>query len=168
MLRASATLLLWAWLTPLQAAAPMPAATQLRVADNVTVAGLLDADAATRLRGTETVVIDLRLPDEGTAAESHAMWRAGVVYINLPTTGAAPTRDDVELFDAIVGANAGRPILVHCASGNRAGMVWAAHLLDGGTSLADAKKAVRGVVTKASIDAAIDGYAAGLPSATAD
>jgi uncharacterized protein (TIGR01244 family) len=130
------------------------------VSDNVTLAGALSADAASQLHGTATVVIDLRTAAEGTTEESHALWRAGVTYINLPTTGAVPNPADVELFDAIVAANAGRPILVHCASGNRAGLMWAAHLLDGGASLAQAEEVVKTVVTKAPIGAAIAGYAA--------
>jgi len=146
---------------PCGAADPL-SSTLLPVTDNVTLAGKLAPDAAAQLRGTDTVVIDLRTPAEGTADESHAMWRNGVTYINLPTTGQTPARSEVELFDAIVAVNSGRPILVHCASGNRAGMIWAAHLLDTGASLASAKHAVAKVATKAPIQAAIDGYAAGL------
>jgi uncharacterized protein (TIGR01244 family) len=134
--------------------------TLVAVSDNVMLAGALSPDAATQLHGTATVVIDLRTAAEGTAEESHALWRAGVTYINLPTTGAVPNPADVELFDSIIAANAGRPILVHCASGNRAGLLWAAHLLDTGASLPQARQAVAQVVTKAPVEAAIDGYAA--------
>lgn len=156
--------LLWVLLAaPCGAADPL-SSTLLPVGDSVTLAGKLAPDAAAQLRGTNTVVIDLRTPPEGTADESHAMWRNGVTYINLPTTGRVPARSEVELFDAIVAVNAGRPILVHCASGNRAGMLWAAHLLDTGTSLASAKETVAKVTTKAPIQVAIDGYAASLPA----
>jgi uncharacterized protein (TIGR01244 family) len=147
--------------TPCGAANPL-SSTLLTVTDTVTLAGKLAPDAAAQLRGTNTVVIDLRTPAEGTADESHAMWRNGVTYINLPTTGQAPARSEIELFDAIVAVNSRRPILVHCASGNRAGMLWAAHLLDAGASLTSAKEAVAKVATKAPIQAAIDGYAASL------
>src|SRR3546814_10189813 len=46
---------------------------------------------------------------------------AGLVYSNLPLRGAVDlTRENVLAFDALV-RDAKRPVLVHCASGNRVG-----------------------------------------------
>lgn len=67
-------------------------------------------------------VIDLtapaETPDFDEAAVLHA---AGIAYGNLPIAGAdALTRENVVAFDALL-REAGRPLLVHCASSNRVG-----------------------------------------------
>ncbi|MCM2309818.1 MAG: sulfur transferase domain-containing protein [Steroidobacteraceae bacterium] len=67
-------------------------------------------------------VIDLT-PDAETPGfdEAAAVRAAGLAYSNLPLRGAADlTRENVIAFDALVRA-AKRPVLVHCASGNRVG-----------------------------------------------
>jgi len=67
-------------------------------------------------------VIDLT-PDAETPGfdEAAAVRAAGLRYSNLPLRGAADlTRGNVLAFDALV-RDAGRPLLVHCASGNRVG-----------------------------------------------
>ncbi len=67
-------------------------------------------------------VIDLT-PDAETPGfdEAAAVRDAGLSYSNLPLAGAADlTRDNVLAFDALMKQSA-RPVLVHCASGNRVG-----------------------------------------------
>lgn len=67
-------------------------------------------------------VIDLT-PDDETPDfdEATAVLAAGMSYSNLPLRGAGDlTRENVWAFDALVRA-ADRPVLVHCASGNRVG-----------------------------------------------
>lgn len=67
-------------------------------------------------------VIDLT-PDAETPDfdEATAVRAAGLVYSNLPLRGPADlTRENVLAFDALV-RDAKRPVLVHCASGNRVG-----------------------------------------------
>jgi uncharacterized protein (TIGR01244 family) len=67
-------------------------------------------------------VIDLT-PDAETPGfdEAAAVRDAGLAYSNLPLAGAADlTRDNVLAFDALMKQSA-RPVLVHCASGNRVG-----------------------------------------------
>src|SRR3546814_19911545 len=86
-------------------------------------AGLLDADDISRVRDARILhVIDLT-PDAETPDfdEAAAARTAGLVYSNLPLRGAvALTRENVLAFDALV-REAKRPVLVHCASGNRVG-----------------------------------------------
>ena len=67
-------------------------------------------------------VIDLTLDHETPEFdEAAAMHAAGVGYSNLPVSGADDLeRDDVLAFDALL-QEAERPLLVHCASGNRVG-----------------------------------------------
>lgn len=67
-------------------------------------------------------VIDLT-PDAETPGfdEAAAVLAAGLRYSNLPLRGAGDlTRANVQAFDAMLRA-AERPVLVHCASGNRVG-----------------------------------------------
>jgi len=61
---------------------------------------------------------DAETPDFDEAAVVRA---AGLRYSNLPLAGAPDlTRENVLAFDALL-AEADRPVLVHCASGNRVG-----------------------------------------------
>lgn len=67
-------------------------------------------------------VIDLT-PDEETPDfdEAATVRAAGLGYSNLPLAGAPDlTRKNVLAFDALL-RGAERPVLVHCASGNRVG-----------------------------------------------
>lgn len=67
-------------------------------------------------------VIDLTLDAETPDFdEASAVRAAGLAYSNLPISGASDlTRDNVHAFDALI-RDAQRPVLVHCASGNRVG-----------------------------------------------
>jgi uncharacterized protein (TIGR01244 family) len=67
-------------------------------------------------------VIDLT-PDDETPDfdEASAVRSADIDYSNLPVRGAADlTRENVIAFDRLL-RSAERPVLVHCASGNRVG-----------------------------------------------
>ena len=100
-----------------------------RVADavspssGVVAAGRLQPQDMTELKnaGIEHV-IDLT-PDDETPNfdEASAVRSAGIVYSNLPLRGAADlTRENVIAFDRMM-RDSQRPVLVHCASGNRVG-----------------------------------------------
>jgi len=67
-------------------------------------------------------VIDLRQDAETPDFdEAKAARDAGLSYASLPIAGAAGlTRENVQAFDRLL-ADAQRPVLVHCASGNRVG-----------------------------------------------
>lgn len=89
----------------------------------VVSAGRLKPEDIVRLKdaGIE-YVIDLT-PDDETPDfnEAKAVRSAGIDYSNLPVRGAADlTRANVIAFDQLM-RNATRPVLVHCASGNRVG-----------------------------------------------
>jgi uncharacterized protein (TIGR01244 family) len=146
--------------SPLQAQAGSLSDVELAVADDVVLAGRLHADAESALRARDAVVIDLRTAAEGVVEESHALWRAGIAYINLPTTGTAPAAADVALFSDILAANQAHPVVVHCQTGNRAALMWAAHRLDAGASVEAALAELRGITIKPQIEQAIRDYAA--------
>lgn len=116
----------------------MPALPQLaEPARGVFTSGrLTDVDVASIERSGIREVIDLTLDsetpdfDEATAARSR-----GLVYRNLPISGAnGLSLENVLAFDAML-RSAKRPVLVHCASSNRVGAIAAlkAAWVDGAT-----------------------------------
>lgn len=70
------------------------------------------------------VVIDLRAPSEGTAAEEAAVEAAGLRYVSVPITPETFRRDDVEAVATVIDEPGRGPALLHCATGNRVGGVW--------------------------------------------
>lgn len=89
----------------------------------VIAAGRIGPGEITRVRDAGIRhVIDLT-PDAETPGfdEAAAVRAAGLRYSNLPLAGAPDlTRENVLAFDTLL-AEAERPVLVHCASGNRVG-----------------------------------------------
>ena len=121
--------------TPLDALAGVPNAAAPR--PNLLTGGQPAAAhfEALKAAGVETIV-DIRDPMEPRPFDEPAlMSRLGLRYVNVPVT--AGNLDD-ETMDRALGAirAAGdRPVLLHCASGNRTGGPLIAHLmLDRGAS----------------------------------
>jgi uncharacterized protein (TIGR01244 family) len=73
-------------------------------------------------------IINLRESSETGAdvdAEADAARAAGIRFIHLPVNGAAPPDPAiVDRFVAAVTDPANQPVIVHCATGNRASMMW--------------------------------------------
>lgn len=83
-------------------------------------------------------VVNLRQAEENAAnveAETAEAAAAGLKYIHIPMNGAAPDPAVVDRFLAAARNPANNPMLVHCASGNRAASVWLIRrvLVDGWT-----------------------------------
>lgn len=75
-------------------------------------------------------VLDLRAPDEPRAFdEAEAARRVGMEYVNLPVTAGTLGDETFDRFRALVRDPAKRPIVVHCASGNRVGVVLIPYLV---------------------------------------
>ncbi len=93
------------------------------------------------------VVLDIRDPMEPRPLDEPAAVRTlGMTYVNIPVTAATMDDDTMERLLDVVRSNAGRPMLFHCASGNRVGGALIAHLmLDHGLTEDDAiQAAMRG------------------------
>lgn len=72
-------------------------------------------------------IINLRQPTENGAnldAEAEAAKAAGVRFVHLPLNGASPDPAVVDQFLKAVVEPENQPVLVHCASGNRAAALW--------------------------------------------
>ncbi len=101
----------------------------LATAGQITNAGL------TQFRGLGfKTVINLRTEKEGAAAEEEALKGQGVRYFGRPLTADSWTLADVDAIGQILDDKGAAPILLHCASGNRVGGVWAVlQVLKGGS-----------------------------------
>jgi protein tyrosine phosphatase (PTP) superfamily phosphohydrolase (DUF442 family) len=82
------------------------------------------------------VILDIRDPMEPRPVDEPAAVAAlGMEYLNIPVTAATMDDATMEKLLGVIRANAGRPMLFHCASGNRVGGPLIAHLmLDHGAS----------------------------------
>lgn len=102
----------------------------LRASDTVLVGGQPGEDVLREARdaGIEVVVNfrgeseDLGYDEEAVAAE------LGLAYLRVPVAGAQGlTPENVLLLDAVLKQVGDRPVLMHCASGNRVGALHALH-----------------------------------------
>jgi uncharacterized protein (TIGR01244 family) len=85
------------------------------------------------------VVVDLRAPSEGTAAEEAAVKTAGLRYVSVPITPETFRRDDVEAVARVIDEPGRGPALLHCATGNRVGGVWTVLQVTKGVPYEDAE-----------------------------
>lgn len=80
-------------------------------------------------------VINLRTAGEDPGYDEAAVLQAAdVAYYRIPVDyGNGLTRENVARLDRLLARHAGQPVLVHCASGNRVGALFAlrAHWLQG-------------------------------------
>jgi uncharacterized protein (TIGR01244 family) len=90
--------------------------------DGVLTGGQLDRAQLQRLADAGVrAVVDLRLPFEPRGFdEASAARDAGMEYIPLPMGGVIAD-DSIDRLRAILAAAARRPVVLHCASGNRVG-----------------------------------------------
>lgn len=86
-------------------------------------------------------VINLRTAAEGAEAEGELVRGAGLRYAWVPITPATFSIEDVRRVEAVLDDARSGPVLLHCASSNRVGGVWAAIEARRGKSLAEAEEA---------------------------
>jgi uncharacterized protein (TIGR01244 family) len=92
----------------------------------VATAGQPSPEALARLKemGFRTVV-NLRTEQEGASQERPQVEAQGLRYVSVPVTPASLSLADVEAVEKALAVAADRPVLLHCASSNRVGAVWA-------------------------------------------
>jgi uncharacterized protein (TIGR01244 family) len=108
----------------LLAAAEAPA--YRRLSPRLAVAGAPSAETLRRLAqlGFRTVV-DLRLPEEGVAAEREQVERQGLRYVSVPFSAETFALEHALAVKRVLDDPDAGPVLLHCASSNRVGGVWA-------------------------------------------
>lgn len=117
----------------------VPYATQIndlmrysRVTPNIATSGALTRDGIQELvKHSFQTVIDLRNESEGTPNEKKAVEAADMTYINIPVTNEGVNESQLATFKQAL-EQATPPILIHCATGNRAGAMWTAYRLGEG------------------------------------
>lgn len=93
-------------------------------------------------RGFRTV-LDLRAPGEPRPYdEPEAVRRLGLEYVNIPVTPDTLADDTFGRFRELMRDRAKRPVVIHCASGNRVGVLLIPYLvLDEGKGIEEAIEA---------------------------
>lgn len=130
----------------------------LAVSADITLAGSLVEGATPLLQRRDAVVIDLRRVEEGADVEATHFQAAGVAYENLPVGLDTFGPETVRQLDDLLTQHAGKPIVIHCASGNRASLLWAALQKERGVASAVALSEVAELATKDAIKQAIEAY----------
>lgn len=88
-------------------------------------------------------ILDLRAPDEPRPFdEPEAARRIGLEYVSLPVTPETLTDEIFDTFRDLMRDESKRPVVIHCASGNRVGAVLIPYLvLDEGRTRQEALEA---------------------------
>lgn len=103
-----------------------------RITEQIALSGMIIDGGIPALAATGIkTIIDLRTKNEGTAEEKVLVERAGMIYINIPTTVAGISKEQVAEFAKVMGS-AQKPLLIHCGSGNRASAMWASYQISEG------------------------------------
>lgn len=123
-----------------------------RATSQIATSGVIgDGVQALAQHGFKTI-IDLRTEAEGTHEEKVAVEAAGMHYVNIPVTGAGINDEQLAAFTKAIEA-ADTPVLVHCASGNRAGALWATYRMSQGVAPAIALEEGRTAGMSAAMEA---------------
>jgi uncharacterized protein (TIGR01244 family) len=136
--------------------------SQLAVVDErVVVAGLVDLDALRAEHPGDVLVVDLRTEAEGTPEEAARAASLGLGYRNIPVSSATVDPNQVATLNSVLAEAAPDTlVVVHCVSGNRAGMLWGAAALEQGIALEEIRLRLDGVLTKQPTIDGLEAYAA--------
>jgi uncharacterized protein (TIGR01244 family) len=70
-------------------------------------------------------VVNLRTEKEGAAEERAVVEAQGLRYVWVPVTADSFSPADVDAVQKVLDDRSSGPVLLHCASANRVGAVWA-------------------------------------------
>lgn len=94
----------------------------VRVSDRLATSGQIDSthiDALAR-EGFDVVVNLGTARAEQNGSEGFEVAAHGITYVNIPVAWDAPTLSDLDMFFAVMEANRGRKVYVHCFANMRA------------------------------------------------
>jgi protein tyrosine phosphatase (PTP) superfamily phosphohydrolase (DUF442 family) len=137
---------------------------QYEVAPGIVLAGGLHPDALDRLQPGETLMIDLRTPSEGAVDGAAEAERRAIGYLNVPVNGAEFGSAQLDAVAEALARAGSRTVVLHCATGNRAGMIWGAVQLRHGVPLDTVLADLAPVVTRDSVRDALAAYSDSLLS----
>jgi uncharacterized protein (TIGR01244 family) len=108
--------------------APAGVTHYTRVDATVACAGSTTVEAIPALKADGfKAIVNLRQatePGANVEASQKAAAGAGLRYIHIPFSGADPKAEAVDQFLAAMRDPDNSPVFVHCATANRAGMMW--------------------------------------------
>ena len=126
--------------------APAPLSNALlEISEHLTLAGTLDPAVVTTLP-RDTILVDLKTLEEGTDVERAFVEGQGLRYENFPIGADGLKQEQLDNFAAVLQHNPNIPILLYCRSGNRAGLLYAAHLVASGMTADTAWNVVQPLV----------------------
>ena len=114
----------------------------LNISENLTIAGALNHSVVTTL-SRDTILIDLRTAPEGTAKERIFTEGQGFQYENFPIGKDGLGQSQLDGFAKVLNDNPHSPIVLYCRSGNRASLLYAAHLVETGQNVDAAWEVVK-------------------------
>lgn len=88
-------------------------------------------------------VVNLRTASEGAAEEGPIVRALGLDYVWVPVSPGTFSLEDVEAIERVLEDPEAAPVLLHCASSNRAAAVWAVVQARKGRTLEEAEAAAR-------------------------
>lgn len=104
-----------------------------RATEQIALSGMISEGGVPALAATGfKTVIDLRTKNEGVMEEKALVDMSGMMYVNIPTTVAGITKEQVAAFTKVI-ESVQTPVLIHCGSGNRASAMWASYRITKGT-----------------------------------
>jgi uncharacterized protein (TIGR01244 family) len=108
---------------------PVPGATNFaRLETTVACGGATTPEAVPEVKKMGFAsIINLRERDEHEAnidEEEAAAKAAGITFVNIPISGSKPDPAAADKFLATMATPGIEPAYIHCASGNRAAMMW--------------------------------------------
>ncbi len=118
-----------------------------RVRPDVATAGQpSDAALADIQKAGFKTVINLRTEQEGSLEEKSKVEALGLEYHNIPIGSDGISKEQVALFERILGDSKTHPVFIHCAASNRVGAMWFIHQVlgegkDEASALEEAKRA---------------------------
>lgn len=105
----------------------------------ISTGGLIESGGIAALKDNGfDIIIDGRTPPEGTAEEQKQAEANGMAYFNLPIDGRSIPTAHLTALAKILADNKDKKILIHCASGNRIGGLWADYQISQGVDFSTA------------------------------
>jgi uncharacterized protein (TIGR01244 family) len=105
----------------------------------IATGGLIKADGVAELKSLGfATILDLRDPLEGIEPEQRAAAAVGIRYIDLPFAQDIPPEEELKAFARIVEDPGNHPLLIHCVSANRVGVMWTLYQVRRGVPFATA------------------------------
>ncbi len=116
------------------------------VRPGLAVSGQPSAEGLAQLKemGFKTVV-NLRTEKEGAKEEEALVKAAGLAYVSVPVTAPTLSQADAEAVGRVLEDPAAGPVLLHCATANRVGAIWALLQVRKGKSLDEAEAEGRAI-----------------------